>query len=84
MADPRFYDNVGPFTLAEICAKAGASLPAGADGTALVEDVASLTGAGPAHLTFYTGSGEATKQFAATAAGYCFVSSSATSGGPSS
>ena len=84
MADPRFYDNVGPFTLADICAKAGVSLPAGANGAALVEDVASLTGAGPAHLSFYAGGGEATKQFAVTAAGYCFVASSAANSGPSS
>jgi len=84
MADPRFYDNVGPFTLADICAKVSVSLPAGADGAALVEDVASLTGAGPAHLSFYAGGGEATKQFAVTAAGYCFVASSTANSGPSS
>src|SRR3569832_179009 len=84
MADPRFYDNVGPFTLADMCANAGVSLPDGANGAALVEDVASLTGAGPAHLSFYAGGAEATKQFAVTAAGYCFVASSVANSGTSS
>ena len=32
MADPRFYDNRGPFTLAEICSTAGATLPQDVDG----------------------------------------------------
>ena len=73
MADPRFYDNVGPFSLAEVCAKAGASLPAGADGAAKIEDLASLTGAGPSHLSFFAGGGEAARQFAVTSAGYCLV-----------
>ncbi len=82
MADPRFYDNAGPFALADLCAIAGTSLPARADGAAAIEDVASLTGAGPAHLSFYAGGSEATKQFAATAAGYCFVASKATEAGP--
>jgi UDP-3-O-[3-hydroxymyristoyl] glucosamine N-acyltransferase len=84
MADPRFYDNVGPFTLADICAKAGVAVPDGAASTALVEDVASLTGAGAAHLSFYAGGADAAKQFAVTVAGYCFVASSATGGGPAS
>jgi UDP-3-O-[3-hydroxymyristoyl] glucosamine N-acyltransferase len=84
MADPRFYDNVGPFTLAEICARAGAFLPAGADGSGQIGDIASLTGAGPAHLSFYAGGGEAAKLFAVTAAGYCFVASNAAEDGPAS
>ena len=29
MADPRFYNNRGPFSLAEICARAGIAVPAG-------------------------------------------------------
>jgi UDP-3-O-[3-hydroxymyristoyl] glucosamine N-acyltransferase len=74
MADPRFYDNHGPFTLAKICEAAGASLPEGADANARVDDVASLDGAGPGHLTFYSGgAGEAAAQFADTKAGFCFV-----------
>ena len=72
MADPRFYDNRGPYTLAEVCAEAGVGLPAGTDGSAKIDDLASLSGAAATHLTFFTGEGAAT-EFAQTAAGFCFV-----------
>jgi UDP-3-O-[3-hydroxymyristoyl] glucosamine N-acyltransferase len=72
MADPRFFDNRGPFALAEICARVGAVLPEGADGTAKVADVASLAGAVAAHLSFFAGN-RAETAFAQTAAGFCFV-----------
>lgn len=72
MADPRFYDNRGPYTLAEVCAKVGAALPLGADCSAKIEDIASLSGAGPAHLSFFRASG-ASSEFTRTAAGFCFV-----------
>jgi UDP-3-O-[3-hydroxymyristoyl] glucosamine N-acyltransferase len=72
MADPRFYDNRGPFTLAEICARAAVAVPNGANGTDLVADLAGLEGAGPRHLTFCTAaSGPA---LTACRAGWCFVS----------
>jgi UDP-3-O-[3-hydroxymyristoyl] glucosamine N-acyltransferase len=74
MADPRFYDNAGPFTLAEICTSAGAALPASANGDAPIVDLASLSGAGPSHLSFFLGGpAETATQFAATKAGFCFV-----------
>jgi UDP-3-O-[3-hydroxymyristoyl] glucosamine N-acyltransferase len=74
MADPRFYDNRGPFSLAEICAALGTALPDGNDGTGRVLDLASLSGAGPDHLTFFSGSGEAIRiQLAQSKAGFCFV-----------
>lgn len=74
MADPRFYDNHGPFKLAEVCARVGATLAGGMDGAASIEDVASLSGAGPSHLSFYTGAGGAVAaQFKASHAGFCFV-----------
>jgi UDP-3-O-[3-hydroxymyristoyl] glucosamine N-acyltransferase len=73
MADPRFYDNRGPFTLAQVCARAGVSVPDGAHGTDLIDDVAGLEGAGPRHLTFCID--EAHEAFDATRAGWCFVSS---------
>lgn len=73
MADPRFYDNRGPFSLARICQAAAAPLPDGAHGDASIDDVASLSGAGPSHLTFFTGGSEAATQFATTSAGFCFV-----------
>ena len=72
MADPRFYVNRGPYTLAEICTKAGVGLPAGADGAAKIDDLASLSGAAATHLTFFTG-GDAGAEFSRTAAGFCFV-----------
>ncbi len=72
MADPRFYDNRGPFTLAEVCAKAEVAVPEGADGAAKILDVASLTGAVAEHLSFFAGE-RAKEEFAQTAAGFCFV-----------
>jgi UDP-3-O-[3-hydroxymyristoyl] glucosamine N-acyltransferase len=75
MADPRFYDNRGPFTLAEICRRVGAALPSGADGEAVIEDLAGLEGAGPKHLTFYSGGRELSGAFARTQAGVCLVPS---------
>jgi len=71
MADPRFYDNRGPFTLAELCARIGAE-PGGADTSALVADVASLDGAGPGQLAFCAGKTHA-KAFAQSGAGFCLI-----------
>ena len=73
MADPRFYDNSGPFTLAEICAQAKLPLPLSFDGGARVLDVASLAGASSQHVSFFAGGAEATALLAASHAGYCFV-----------
>ncbi|HWF64491.1 MAG TPA: UDP-3-O-(3-hydroxymyristoyl)glucosamine N-acyltransferase [Rhizomicrobium sp.] len=75
MADPRFFDNHGPFTLAEICRRAEAALPSGADGAMGLEDLAALEGAGPTHLTFYSGGREFAQAFAASHAGVCLVPS---------
>ncbi|MGA7674400.1 MAG: UDP-3-O-(3-hydroxymyristoyl)glucosamine N-acyltransferase [Rhizomicrobium sp.] len=72
MADPRFYDNRGPYTLAEVCAKAGAAVPAGADDLSRIDDLASLSGAVAAHLSFYADKRAAT-EFSRTRAGFCFV-----------
>ncbi|HEX2590822.1 MAG TPA: UDP-3-O-(3-hydroxymyristoyl)glucosamine N-acyltransferase [Rhizomicrobium sp.] len=73
MADPRFFDNRGPFTLAEVCARANASMPADADGSLAIEDIASLSGAGPQHLTFFTGAASNAEEFAASKAGFCLT-----------
>ncbi len=74
MADPRFYDNRGPFTLSDICGAVGVALPDGVDGGARVADLASLSGAGPEHLSFYSGgSGIHALGLADTAAGFCLV-----------
>ena len=45
MADPRFYDNRGPFTLGDVCKAVDAVLPADADASARIQDIASLAGA---------------------------------------
>ena len=69
MADPRFYDNRGPFKLAALCAAAG--IDAGGDG--VVADLASLEDAGPDHLSFFTGARAMADAFAASRAGFCLV-----------
>ncbi|HJR55670.1 MAG TPA: UDP-3-O-(3-hydroxymyristoyl)glucosamine N-acyltransferase [Rhizomicrobium sp.] len=84
MADPRFYRNHGPFSVAEVCAKLGIAAPdeadAGrADGT--IADVASLDGAGPQHLSFFSGARELKGAFARSKAGFCLVPEG-TEGGP--
>ena len=72
MADPRFYDNRGPFALDDLCASASLVRPQGADGKARIFDVAGLAAAGPPHLSFYDHV-RAHRQFTATAAGWCLV-----------
>ncbi len=73
MADPRFYSNRGPFRLAEICARAGITVPAGVDGAKRIEDLSGLDGAGAAHLTFYSGGREMAEAFERSQAGFCLV-----------
>src|SRR5258706_1768651 len=73
MADPRFYDNAGPFTLAQVCSQAGVDVPAGADRGAEILDLASLNGASSAHLSFFTGGAGARDQLLRTGAQFCFV-----------
>lgn len=77
MADPRFFENRGPFTLAQICEKAGLAVPA--DGAKSVSDLADLAGASPAHLTFFTGSRKLRDVFAGSGAGVCLIPLGATS-----
>ncbi|WP_340119105.1 UDP-3-O-(3-hydroxymyristoyl)glucosamine N-acyltransferase [Pelagibius sp. 7325] len=73
MADPRFFDNAGPFTLAALAGIAEAELQPGADGERSFADVAPLDSAGPDDVSFldnrrYLG------QFAESKAGACIVS----------
>ncbi len=84
MADPRFYDNRGPFTLAALCDAVGVPLPAGADGAVRIDDLASLTGAGPTHLSFFTGGRAAAAQLAVSSAGFCLVGAGVGNGAPAS
>lgn len=80
MADPRFYDNRGPFTLAELCAKIAATPAAGADASALVHDLASLEGAGPGQLAFCDGSKAALRALVSSSAGFCLIGAKAKAG----
>lgn len=74
MADPRFYDNAGPFTLAEVCAVAEVQLPRDSDGASRIFDLASLRGAGSSHLSFFTGAYGTQEELADSAAGFVFIS----------
>lgn len=72
MADPRFFDNAGPFTLVELAGIAEAELQPGADGEKRFSDVAPLDTAGPEDVSFldnrrYLG------QFSDSKAGACIV-----------
>ncbi|HEX3431916.1 MAG TPA: UDP-3-O-(3-hydroxymyristoyl)glucosamine N-acyltransferase [Rhizomicrobium sp.] len=71
MADPRFYDNRGPFTLAEVCTRLLVAIPDHARCTDLIGDVAGLEGAASSHLTFCAGEGH--EALAATRAGWCLI-----------
>jgi UDP-3-O-[3-hydroxymyristoyl] glucosamine N-acyltransferase len=72
MADPRFFDNQGPFPLAELCAQIGATVDAGADAKALVSDVATLEGASTEQLAFCA-TKAAARTLAQSQAGFCIV-----------
>jgi UDP-3-O-[3-hydroxymyristoyl] glucosamine N-acyltransferase len=76
MADPRFFDNRGPFSLSCVCEAAGVAVPDAMDGSAAVHDVSGLAQAGPQHLSFFEGA-RARSAFAATKAGFCLVPASA-------
>lgn len=76
MADPRFFDNRGPFSLGEVCAKIGATVPDGSAASFVVADVASLSGAVASHLSFYVGD-KPSPALAQTTAGVVLVSAKA-------
>jgi UDP-3-O-[3-hydroxymyristoyl] glucosamine N-acyltransferase len=73
MADPRFFENLGPFTLAQICEKAGVPVPAGADGALEFFDLADLAGSDSRHLSFFSGNFALRDAFASSRAGACLV-----------
>ncbi len=52
MADPRFFQVTGPFTLKQLADIAEAELSPGADAERLITDVAPLETAGPSDLSF--------------------------------
>jgi UDP-3-O-[3-hydroxymyristoyl] glucosamine N-acyltransferase len=53
MADPRFFDRRGPFTLAELADRSAAALRPADAGGRLVRDVAPLDRAGPDDVSFF-------------------------------
>jgi len=52
MADPRFFDRAGPFSLEALATLSGARLQNPSDGERLIRDVAPLESAGPEDVTF--------------------------------
>lgn len=72
MADPRFFERAGPFTLGELAARCGAKLADSAQAERVVSDVAPLDQAGPEHLAFLDNPKYA-DSFAATRAGACIL-----------
>jgi UDP-3-O-[3-hydroxymyristoyl] glucosamine N-acyltransferase len=72
MADPRFYQLAGPFTVAEIAARVGAELAPGADPARQIRDVAPLGEAAAEHLSFLENRRYLT-HFAESRAGACIV-----------
>jgi len=53
MADPRFFTVAGPFTVAEIGRRVGATLAGAAEAERVLRDVAPLELAGPEQLSFF-------------------------------
>jgi UDP-3-O-[3-hydroxymyristoyl] glucosamine N-acyltransferase len=73
MEHPGFFKRAGPFTLADIAKATGAELvPGGTSGETLLEDVRTLTDAGPRHLSFFNNRKYA-DQLKATRAGACLA-----------
>ncbi len=52
MADPRFFDRAGPFSLSALAALSGATLVDEAAGERVMVDVSPLETAGPDEVTF--------------------------------
>lgn len=72
MADPRFFQKAGPFTVGDLAAVAEAELPTGAPADRLIQDVAPLDAAGADHVSFLDNK-KYLDAFAASAAGACIV-----------
>lgn len=72
LGDPRFFTRRGPFTLAEVAAAAGATLPEGVDGTRPLRSPATLDAAGPDTVSFLENARYAAA-LATSRAGACLV-----------
>lgn len=72
MADPRFFERAGPFTLGELAERCGARLADPAMAERKADDVATLDQAGPGQLTFLDNP-KYKDAFAQTKAGACIL-----------
>ena len=72
MPDPRFYEALGPVTLAELAALTGGALADPADAQRSVDQVAVLAGADARCITYFAGARHR-DALTATAAGACLV-----------
>ena len=72
MADPRFFKNAGPFTLARLAEITGAAVSVPDAASRSVADVAPLDSAGADHLSFIDNI-KYRDNFTATKAGACFA-----------
>lgn len=82
MADPRFFDRAGPFSLAELADLAGAALGANADPERQMDDVGPLHAAGAREVSFFDNRRYA-DSLAASAAGACLIRDADTGMAPS-
>jgi UDP-3-O-[3-hydroxymyristoyl] glucosamine N-acyltransferase len=73
MPDPRFFDDLGPASLAELVRVAGANAPAAGLGEILIDTVSPLDRAKPGALSFYSDR-RYLADLTATGATACFVS----------
>jgi UDP-3-O-[3-hydroxymyristoyl] glucosamine N-acyltransferase len=72
MADPRFFERRGPFSLEFLANAVGGVLDADADRQRMIGDIAPLDRAGPDDITFFEDKRRAVS-FADTGAGACLV-----------
>jgi UDP-3-O-[3-hydroxymyristoyl] glucosamine N-acyltransferase len=72
MADPRFFERRGPFSLEFLADAVGGEIDTGTDPQTLIRDVAPLDLAGPDDISFFDGKRH-NDSFARTAAGACLV-----------
>ena len=75
MADPRFFDRAGPFTLGKLAELAGAKLGANADAEREIEDTGPLEAAGARSVSFFDNRRYAAS-LAASTAGACLIRAS--------
>lgn len=81
MPDPRFFEDLGPVTLADLAAVTGARLADAAQGERQVTAVSVMAGAGPDTITFVSDR-RFLPQAAETKAGACFIVEADASGLP--